>query len=118
MQRRAAPSPTLIIALLVGAAFVMILNETIMSVALPALILDLEVTAATAQWLTSGFLLTMAVVIPMTGALLQRFPARTIYLMSMVLFCGGTLLAALAPGFTVLLAARIVQACGTAVMVP
>jgi DHA2 family lincomycin resistance protein-like MFS transporter len=118
MQRRAAPSPTLIIALLVGAAFVMILNETIMSVALPALILDLEVSAATAQWLTSGFLLTMAVVIPMTGALLQRFPARTIYLMSMILFCSGTLLAALAPGFTVLLVARIVQACGTAVMVP
>jgi DHA2 family lincomycin resistance protein-like MFS transporter len=118
MARRAAPSPTLIIALLVGAAFVMILNETIMSVALPALILDLEVSAATAQWLTSGFLLTMAVVIPMTGALLQRFPARTIYLMSMILFCSGTLLAALAPGFTVLLVARIVQACGTAVMVP
>ena len=109
---------TLVIALLVGSAFVMILNETIMSVALPALIVDLDVTAATAQWLTSGFLLTMAVVIPMTGALLQRFPARAIYLGSMLLFCTGTLLAALAPGFGVLLAARVVQACGTAVMVP
>jgi DHA2 family lincomycin resistance protein-like MFS transporter len=96
----------------------MILNETIMSVALPALILDLQVSAGTAQWLTSGFLLTMAVVIPMTGALLQRFPPRGVYLASMALFCTGTLLAALAPGFGVLLAARIVQACGTAVMVP
>ncbi len=111
-------SPTRIIALLVGAAFVMILNETIMSVALPALIVDLGVTAATAQWLTSGFLLTMAVVIPMTGSLMQRFPARGIYLASMSLFCLGTLLAALAPGFPVLLAGRVVQACGTAVMVP
>ena len=118
MQRRAAPSATLIISLLVGSAFVMILNETIMSVALPALILDLHVSASTAQWLTSGFLLTMAVVIPMTGALLERFPARGVYLASMILFCGGTLIAALAPGFGVLLGARIVQACGTAVMIP
>lgn len=108
----------LIISLLVGSAFVMILNETIMSVALPALITDLDISAATAQWLTSGFLLTMAVVIPTTGFLLQRFTARAIYLTSMVLFCSGTLIAALAPGFPALLAGRIVQACGTAVMVP
>ena len=108
----------LIISLLVGSAFVMILNETIMSVALPALIADLGVTAATAQWLTSGFLLTMAVVIPITGYLLQRFPPRSVYLGSMSVFSAGTLLSALAPAFPVLLAGRIVQACGTAVMVP
>ena len=113
------PATTLvIIALLVGSAFVMILNETIMSVALPVLIADLHVSAGTAQWLTSGFLLTMAVVIPITGFLLQRFPARAVFLTSMILFSSGTLLAALAPGFSVLLAARVVQACGTAVMVP
>lgn len=108
----------LVISLLVGSAFVMILNETIMSVALPALIADLGVTAATAQWLTSGFLLTMAVVIPITGYLLQRFPPRAVYLASMSLFSAGTLLCALAPAFGVLLAGRVVQAIGTAVMVP
>jgi DHA2 family lincomycin resistance protein-like MFS transporter len=117
-RRRGKPSAHVIIALLVGSAFVMILNETIMSVALPALIVDLEIAASTAQWLTSGFLLTMAVVIPMSGSLLQRFPSRSVYLASMSLFCTGTLVAALAPGFAVLLAGRIVQACGTAVMVP
>jgi DHA2 family lincomycin resistance protein-like MFS transporter len=109
---------TLVIALLVGSAFVMILNETIMSVALPALIADLGITVGTAQWLTSGFLLTMAVVIPITGFLLQRFPPRRVYLASMLLFSTGTLVSALAPGFPVLLAGRIVQAAGTAVMVP
>lgn len=115
---RAQSSANVIIGLLVGSAFVMILNETIMSVALPALIVDLNIAASTAQWLTSGFLLTMAVVIPMSGSLLQRFPVRGIYLASMTLFCAGTLVAALAPGFAVLLAGRIVQACGTAVMMP
>lgn len=117
-QPRAQSSATVIIALLVGSTFVMILNETIMSVALPALIVDLSISASTAQWLTSGFLLTMAVVIPMSGSLLQRFPVRGIYLTSMALFCTGTLMAAVAPGFAVLLAGRIVQACGTAVMMP
>ncbi|WP_371333494.1 MDR family MFS transporter [Pseudonocardia sp. Ae168_Ps1] len=108
----------LIISLLVGSAFVMILNETIMSVALPALITDLGITAATGQWLTSGFMLTMAVVIPITGYLLQRFRPRAVYLASMSLFSAGTLLSALAPTFPVLLGGRVVQACGTAVMVP
>lgn len=117
-QSKAPPSAAVIIALLVFSAFVMILNETIMSVALPVLIVDLEIAARTAQWLTSGFLLTMAVVIPMSGSLLQRFPVRAIFVASMSLFCVGTLVSALAPGFAVLLAGRIVQACGTAVMVP
>ncbi|MEU6700665.1 MDR family MFS transporter [Pseudonocardia sp. NPDC046786] len=116
-ERLPAGAP-LIISLLVGSAFVMILNETIMSVALPVLIADLGITASTAQWLTSGFLLTMAVVIPITGYLLQRFPPRSVYLAAMGLFSAGTLLCALAPVFGMLLAGRVVQATGTAVMIP
>ena len=52
-----------LIAVLVTSAFVMILNETILSVALRDLTVELGVTTTTVQWLTSGFLLTMAVVI-------------------------------------------------------
>ncbi len=117
---RSAPpaGASLAIWLLVGSAFVMILNETIMSVALPALVADLDVSIGTAQWLTSGFLLTMAVIIPITGFLLQRFSPRRVYLASMSLFSAGTLIAALAPGFGMLMAGRIVQAIGTAVMLP
>jgi DHA2 family lincomycin resistance protein-like MFS transporter len=107
-----------VIWLLVGSAFVMILNETIMSVALPVLVTDLDVSVGTAQWLTSGFLLTMSVVIPITGFLLQRLTPRTIYLASMSLFSLGTLICALSPGFGLLFVGRIVQALGTAVMVP
>lgn len=107
-----------VIALLVASAFVVILNETIMGVALPRLMVDLDITAATAQWLTTGFLLTMAIVIPLTGYLLARFPLRRIYFTAMSLFTLGTLIAALAPGFEVLLAGRVVQASGTAIMMP
>jgi DHA2 family lincomycin resistance protein-like MFS transporter len=107
-----------LIAVLVASAFVMILNETILSVALRDLTLELGVATTTVQWLTSGFLLTMAVVIPTTGFLLERFTPRQIFLASLTSFSAGTLLCALAPGFGVLLVGRLVQACGTAVMVP
>jgi DHA2 family lincomycin resistance protein-like MFS transporter len=108
----------LVLGLLLVASFVVILNETIMSVALPSLMAELDITAATAQWLTTAFMLTMAVVIPATGLILQRFSTRQVFIAAMSLFTAGTLLAALAPGFGVLVAARVVQAGGTAVMLP
>jgi DHA2 family lincomycin resistance protein-like MFS transporter len=63
-------------------------------------------------------MLTLAVVIPVTGFLIQRMPTRTLFLLAMSLFSAGTLLAAVAPGFVVLLLARIVQGSGTALMFP
>lgn len=110
-------SVTVIVTLLV-ATFVVILNETIMNVALQRLMTDLQVSASTVQWLATGFMLTMAVVIPTTGFILQRMSTRGAFMLAMGLFSGGTLLAALAPGFLVLLLARIVQAGGTAIMLP
>ncbi|WP_307861991.1 MDR family MFS transporter [Nocardioides sp. SYSU D00065] len=123
-MRLAPPVPTTaeghgrLIGLLVASAFVVILNETIMSVALPDLMREFEVRATTAQWLTTAFLLTMAVVIPVTGFLLTRFSLRTVFVAAMTSFSIGTLVAALAPVFAVLVAGRVVQAVGTALMMP
>ncbi|WP_051721447.1 MDR family MFS transporter [Kitasatospora arboriphila] len=108
----------LLISLLLVATFVVILNETILSVALPTLMVDLDISAPTAQWLTSGFLLTMAILIPTTGFILQRFALRSIYIAAMAAFTVGTLVAALAPGFELLMVARVIQAAGTALMIP
>lgn len=113
------PAATIrLIALLVAAAFVVILNETIMSVALPDLMVEFAVTAATAQWLTTAFMLTMAVVIPFTGWLLIRLPLRLVFVIAMTTFAVGTLVASLAPVFPMLVAGRVVQAVGTAIMMP
>jgi DHA2 family lincomycin resistance protein-like MFS transporter len=108
----------LVIGLLLVSAFVVILNETIMGVAIPHLMTDLKIPASSAQWLTSAFMLTMAVVIPVTGYLLQRLNTRPVFILAMSLFSAGTLVSALAPGFQVLLIGRIVQASGTAIMMP
>lgn len=108
----------LVIRLLLVSAFTVILNETIMSVALPRLMVDLNATANAAQWLTTAFLLTMAVVIPVTGFLLQRFNTRSVFLAAMAFFSLGTLICASAPGLGVLIFGRVVQAVGTAIMMP
>jgi DHA2 family lincomycin resistance protein-like MFS transporter len=112
------PEQNRIIWLLLVAAFVAILNETTMNVAIPHLIHDLSITAVAAQWLTTAFMLTMAVVIPVTGFLLQRFTTRQVFITAMSLFSLGTLVAFLSPGFELLVAARVIQASGTAMMMP
>ena len=112
------PEESRIIWLLLSAAFVAILNETTMGVAIPHLIVDLGITAVAAQWLTTAFMLTMAVVIPISGFLLQRFTTRQVFLAAMTLFSTGTAVAFIAPGFEILLVARVIQASGTAIMMP
>jgi MFS transporter, DHA2 family, lincomycin resistance protein len=108
----------LVINLLLVATFVVILNETLMAVAIPRLMHDLNVTAGAVQWLTTAFLLTVSVVIPVTGFLLQRMNTRPIFVLAMSLFSLGTLIATLAANLEWLILARIIQASGTAIMMP
>ncbi|MFX0578247.1 MDR family MFS transporter [Nocardia nepalensis] len=110
-------TPT-VIRVLVLATFVVILNETIMINAIPRLMTDLEVTERAAQWVSTAFMLTMAAVIPTTGWFLQRVSTRRAYVVAMGVFLAGTALSAVAPAFAVLLLGRIIQAGGTAVMMP
>ncbi|PWN04133.1 MFS transporter [Nocardioides silvaticus] len=108
----------LVVKLLVAATFVVILNETIMINAVPTLMEDFRIDERAAQWLSTIFMLTMAAVIPVTGWFLQRVSTRSAYATAMTTFAAGTLLAAVAPAFEVLLVARVIQAAGTAVMMP
>lgn len=96
-------SPMLIIGVMVVTAFVMILNETTVSIALPYLAEEMSVSATTVQWLISGFLVTMAIVIPTTGFLLERFAPRAVYLAAVGSFVVGTVLCGIAVNFPALL---------------
>jgi len=103
---------------LVAAAFVVILNETIMMNAIPRLMVDLRIDESAAQWLSTAFMLTMAVIIPITGWFLSRVTTRQAYAIAMTTFCVGTSLAAVSWSFGILVVARVVQASATAVMMP
>jgi MFS transporter, DHA2 family, lincomycin resistance protein len=118
-QKGEAPRRTpVVVRLLVVATFVVILNETIMFNAIPRLMVSFQISEHAAQWVSTAFMLTMAAVIPVTGWFLQRVSTRTAYATAMGVFLAGTALAATAPLFEVLLLGRIVQAAGTAVMMP
>ncbi|MGO3886247.1 MAG: DHA2 family efflux MFS transporter permease subunit [Mycetocola sp.] len=118
VSTRNAPGVTITLTVLVISALMMILNETVLSVALPKLMSEFGVTATSAQWLTTAFLLTMAVVIPTTGFLLQRFRTRQLFIFAMIAFLIGTALAAIAPSFAVILVARVIQALCAAIILP
>src|SRR5690625_7434293 len=101
---------------MVVAAFIMILNETIVSIAIPHLAKTLNVSAGTAQWLVSGFLVTMAVVIPTTGFLIDRFAPRHIFLTAVTTFAFVTGLCVFGTDFVALLAGRGVLASVNALL--
>lgn len=103
---------------LVFGTFVTILNQTVVAPALPKIMAEMSVDAATAQWLTTGFTLVNAIMIPITAFLTDRFTTRRLFIASMGVFTLGTVLAAWGPNFGVLLAGRLVQAAGAGILMP
>ncbi|WP_249872366.1 DHA2 family efflux MFS transporter permease subunit [Oceanobacillus saliphilus] len=107
-----------IIAILMIGAFISFLNNTLLNVALPSIMADLNITTATAQWLSTGYMLVNGILIPTTAFLIQKYSVRHLFLAAMLLFSVGTVLAGFAPMFNVLLAGRMIQASGSAIMMP
>lgn len=107
----------LIIVLLSG-AFITILNQTLLGTALPLIMLDLDLSESTVQWLQSIFMLVNGIMIPITAFLIERYTTRGLFLTAMGSFAFGTLIAAIAPSFSLLLMGRIFQAAGAGIMMP
>ena len=103
---------------LVFGTFVTVLNQTVVAPALPSIMSEMSVDAAVAQWLTTGFTLVNAIMVPITAFLTDRFTTRRLFLASMVLFTAGTALAAWGPNFPVLLSGRLIQAAGAGILMP
>ncbi|CAH1224849.1 putative multidrug resistance protein EmrY [Paenibacillus plantiphilus] len=107
----------IMISLLIS-GFIGMFSETALNIALSELMTVLEITPATAQWLTTGYLLTLGILVPVSGLLLQWFTTRQLFVASLIFSIVGTLVAALAPTFEVLLTARVLQAAGTGLLLP
>lgn len=108
---------SILIVMLMG-AFVTILNQTLMNVALPSIMRDFGITASQGQWLSTGFMLVNGVMIPMTAFLIERFTTRQLYLFAMVTFAIGTAVGGFATDYTMLIAGRMVQAVGAGIVMP
>ena len=92
------------------------LSETSVNVALSNLMSVFSVSVASVQWLVTGFMLVMAIVVPITAFIIQSYDDRKIYFVSLALVIAGTTICAFAPSFAVILAGRLIQAAGTCVM--
>ena len=98
--------------------FVTVLNQTLVTPALPSIMTEMSVDAATAQWLTTGFTLVNAIMIPITAYLIDRYSTRNLFTVSMLIFTAGSALSGWGPNFPVLLAGRLLQAAGAGILMP
>ena len=107
----------IILSLIIGAFFA-ILNETLLNIALTSLMKEFDITLPTVQWMTTGFMLIMGIVAPISALLLQWFTTRQLFLSTMTIFTLGTVICAAAPAFPILLIGRLLQAIGTGMLLP
>lgn len=108
----------IIVGVVVAGAFLALLNQTVMSPALPGLMQTFGVGAGDAQWVTSIYMLVNGIMVPISGYLIDKFSTRRLFFASLAVFAAGTVLCAVAPSFGVLLAGRVLQAAGAGVQLP
>lgn len=90
--------------------------STALTTALPAIVNDLGISVTTGQWLTSGYALSMAIVMPLTAFLITRFPTKKLYITGLVIALIGLLLCAISPNFPMMMMTRILQAVGNGLL--
>ena len=107
-----------ILAILLAGAFITILNQTLITTALPPIMEDFNVTQNTVQYLQSIFMLVNGIMIPITAFLIAKFTTRRLFIFAIGIFTFGTLTAAVAPSFSLLLIGRVLQGMGAGIMMP
>lgn len=91
--------------------------STAMSTALPAVIAYYGVSLTTGQWVTSGYSLAMAIVMPLTAFLVKKIPTKKLYISGILFFIVGELLSIIAPVFGIMMIGRVLQAIGNGILV-
>jgi DHA2 family lincomycin resistance protein-like MFS transporter len=111
-------NPTAITATLVLSAFIATFNETILNVALSGIMKEMNISAGTAQWLITAYMIVTSVMVPITTFLIQTFKTKQLFLSALGLLLVGTVCAACSGSFVMLLVSRMIQASGTGMMIP
>ena len=105
-------------AVVIVGSIMSILDTTIVNVALDTLGRELHSTIANIQWVATGYMLSLAAVIPVTGWAARRFGAKRVYLTSLVLFVAGSALCGVATSSTELIVFRVLQGIGGGMILP
>ena len=99
-------------------SFIGILVETLTSVLFPVIMAEFGVGTSTVQWLTTGYLLVVSLIVPLSSYIKRKFRLRTVFLVAVTLCIIGCIVAACSASFSMLLAARILQGLGTGLAMP
>ncbi|MGI8714453.1 MAG: MDR family MFS transporter [Solirubrobacteraceae bacterium] len=105
-------------AVVIVGSIMSILDTTIVNVALDTLGRELHSSIANIQWVATGYLLSLAAVIPVTGWAARRFGAKPVYVLSLILFTAGSALCGLASSSTELIVFRVLQGAGGGMILP
>lgn len=108
----------IIVTITLSAAFLSVLMMFLLITAFPIIMREFSVNSTEVQWLTTGFMLTMTILIPITAYFIDTFKTRTVMISAMALFVIGTVISLFATTFPVLLLGRIFQGMGSGVMMP
>ena len=108
----------LMAAVLMIGSFIGLFGETALNMALTNIMEDFSIGAGTAQWLTTGYLLVLAILVPLSAYLMRWFTTRQLITAAIILMLIGSLFCALSPNFTLLLVGRLIQALGTGIFLP
>ncbi|GAA3719115.1 MFS transporter [Microlunatus aurantiacus] len=117
ISRASAQGRWILLATVLGSG-ISLLDSTVVNVALPALGSDLGASLGQLQWVVNGYTLSLAALVLLGGSLGDRFGRRRVFTVGVVWFALGSLLCGLAPGIGWLIAARILQGVGGALLVP
>ena len=109
-------SINMIFAVLLASSIISSLLQTALTTAIPIIMKDLGISAATAQWLTSAYSLVKGIMVPATAYLIRRFPTKQLFIAAMSIFTLGLLFAAVAKEFPLLMIGRILQAIGNGIL--
>jgi EmrB/QacA subfamily drug resistance transporter len=107
----------MLVIVMVGMVVTM-LNQSIINIALPQIMVQLKIDATTSQWLSTGFMLVSGILIPVSAYLVQKFSYRQIFITAMTFFAIGSFICGIATTFPILMTGRIIQAIGGGVLTP
>lgn len=107
---------TLIFINLVVSGIATSILSTAMTTALPSVVEYFGVSTSIGQWVTSGYSLAMGMVMPLTAFLITRFPTKKLYMTGIAGFIAGILCSIFTRSFGLMMAGRILQACGNGVL--
>lgn len=104
--------------IMVFGTFFGLLCSTLMNIALPTFMNVFHISEAQVQWVTNGYMLVNALMIPISSFLIKRFPFKNLFIIFSGIFLLGTIIGAIAWSFNLVVVARMIQALGAGMMMP